>query len=745
MIEKDKLPDFVKVIADDYLSLLLPHSSYDYLVLLTFYGASKIICANRVTIENKKIKSNSTCPNVYMMFIADSGTGKDKSKKFLKGLMEDYYLNFKKTAEEIRNKKLQEVEKYIELNNLNKSRAADYRDQNSPRFLYPEIDSRATNEGVMESRVALQIAEYGCSYWEDSELYDALPFLIKKNHDFIAHFYDVFDLGNSQAKNIKSNKNIQNIVGVPHLAALHGSVDESVDQSVFKYFFDKGYARRGFLFFENRKEYKRINNRGDLAEKALKNESYCKSLFKELDERTRQTPQITYPHNCKKIFLEKELEDVYLNYDEDCNFQASKINQAGLKGINNEITGRPWKALKLAGIIAIMEDSKNKDGFLITKNIWNIATYIVEYYAKYFAKFYGLSTESLEEKLARIIIENEEMSKSNIIKSLGGNGKNYNQVRSMVNTLLKGGALQEYLDSKDMILIQENSKFHKNSKIYKIEKIPEHGSETSCDQIEVEFSQGETNRDNDTAMYHTAAKFHELHLETKKPVKYSPAIFKDNYRKKANWLGGDQMIVFDFDNECKEESQATIDHIQTRFKDFTHLIATTRNHNKDKKGHGVRQRFRLFLPLSSPLNIKAEEYSNLMEKIAKKMFIDVSGWVDLPAAKDVARVYSGNPNQEHFYNDGRLMSWEVYNRTVDLRSFDEKQPKNAIDEHVILEVKGQPLGLHQAVELAKMKGKVPCKAYCHEDKAPSAFFCINNNGNFQYYCSSCGISKFYNL
>lgn len=76
-------------------------------------------------------------------------------------------------------------------------------------------------------------------------------------------------------------------------------------------------------------------------------------------------------------------------------------------------------------------------------------------------------------------------------------------------------------------------------------------------------------------------------------VPYSFGVFKDNHRKKDNFIKAD-FLGLDFDEDV------TLAEAEELFKEYMYIIAPTRSHQKEKNGK-VCDRFRVILILSSPI------------------------------------------------------------------------------------------------------------------------------------------------
>ena len=86
---------------------------------------------------------------------------------------------------------------------------------------------------------------------------------------------------------------------------------------------------------------------------------------------------------------------------------------------------------------------------------------------------------------------------------------------------------------------------------------------------------------------------------------------------------------------------------------YTYLIATTKNHNKEKKGV-VCDRYRIILPMKNRLELSKEQYTKFMTNLMEDMPIELD-----PACKDAARFYYG-ASGEYWYNEGELFDADKY-------------------------------------------------------------------------------------
>jgi len=104
---------------------------------------------------------------------------------------------------------------------------------------------------------------------------------------------------------------------------------------------------------------------------------------------------------------------------------------------------------------------------------------------------------------------------------------------------------------------------------------------------------------------------------------WSAGVFKDNYRNKNNFLYCD-IIGLDFD------SNVTLNWAIDTFKEYKHIIATTKSHQKEKNGV-ICDRFRVILKLKYPIKTQEEFTATYLELMKL--------WPTDPACKDASRQY----------------------------------------------------------------------------------------------------------
>lgn len=120
---------------------------------------------------------------------------------------------------------------------------------------------------------------------------------------------------------------------------------------------------------------------------------------------------------------------------------------------------------------------------------------------------------------------------------------------------------------------------------------------------------------------------------------WSPAAFKSEKRNTENFLST-ELIVLDVDEG------ATLEQAREIFKPYKHIIATTRNHQKEKNGV-ICDRYRVILFLAAPIT-DIRQFAATWNNVAEKFpFIDKQ-------AKDPARLFYSSKELVSI-NDGELI------------------------------------------------------------------------------------------
>jgi hypothetical protein len=164
---------------------------------------------------------------------------------------------------------------------------------------------------------------------------------------------------------------------------------------------------------------------------------------------------------------------------------------------------------------------------------------------------------------------------------------------------------------------------------------------------------------------------------------YSATPFRDEYRDAAHALQGAELMVLDYD------AGLAIAEALTLFNPFIGLIATTRNHQKEK--HGITcDRFRVILPTRSPIALGGEDFRSMMKEVINHYNTD-------QACCNIARMYYGFPDAEVVFLDGcKLFDWEPFFRQAQERERQKQQRQKRFSQHDSAESK--TIALDKAIQ-----------------------------------------------
>jgi len=200
----------------------------------------------------------------------------------------------------------------------------------------------------------------------------------------------------------------------------------------------------------------------------------------------------------------------------------------------------------------------------------------------------------------------------------------------------------------EMTLVEEHANMVGNSIVkkensgiirYKLEKL----SSTSLDTISLSkndnMSAGEPQ-----GFKKIQGKFTNLHKIINSATRYSAGTFLNEYIIDKNYLSDQNLFIIDVDDGM------TIDEAKSLFKSMTYLITTTRSHQKDKHGL-VCDRFRLIFPTISKFHLEYTVYKQMYENVLEALGMEEAD----AKCKNSSRWYYGNPDGEHWYNEGELL------------------------------------------------------------------------------------------
>lgn len=229
----------------------------------------------------------------------------------------------------------------------------------------------------------------------------------------------------------------------------------------------------------------------------------------------------------------------------------------------------------------------------------------------------------------RLVTAHEPMMKSDIIKKLGITVKEFDDSIDMVNELahrynkrlktvgnsIKRFSIEDYVvNDLQKMIISVSSNFSTK---------PERAVDFQTH--EVPFFDGVMS----IRTLVTSEEVQSFCLSHFEPSAQAP----NGHRKKDNFIPGQNMVAWDIDDGL------SIEECQAKLKQYSYIIYTTRNHQKEKNNK-VRDRFRVIMPTKTEYHVSVEQHKVMYENLSKVL--------DLPtydvSTRNVSRLWFTNPD-----------------------------------------------------------------------------------------------------
>lgn len=602
----------------DLLVSVTGNPDKEFFRVMAVYYFSKIAGTMKAVI-NSPVSLDTIPVNVYAIAVAPSGFGKGYSTGLIENqLLKDFEQRYKEdtfptVAENALWKRA--IEKAV-MSTKTEEQEKEALDKEFLRYgPVPFTFDSATPAAIRDIRNKLLLAEIGAINLQIDE--------IGKNFvgatDILPIFLELYDQGRIKTKLIRNtaeNQRAEEYDGkTPPNALLFGTPHDLFDgdkvQENFMNFLEVGYARRSIFAWGEKSDQEPPTP----AERFVRLSSHVKNQsFKALSLHFANLADVA------KVGWEMTVTDdvvmAYLTYQYNCELEA-----ANFKTIETsrrfEMEHRANKALKIAGCFAFIDESLD-----ITMDHLMSAIKLVEESGRNFQRFLKIKEPyvMLAEHLAECDVEQTHADLCEALRFYPGSGP---KRKEMMDLATAWG--------------------YKNNHIIK---------KSFMDGIE--FFSGESLKDTDlskmTISYSThpaegylgeEVPFDCLHqLTSMQGYHWCAHHFQGEYRAKENVIPGFNMAVFDVDGTI------SIDIVQDLLRDYTHMIATTKNHTDEC------HRFRLIMPMSHHLALDEEEYREFMQHFLNWLPFPV----DEQAAKDIARKWRTTNTSQHFYNEGMLIS-----------------------------------------------------------------------------------------
>lgn len=601
----------------DTLCAKVQNTDRDFFRIVSAYFLSKMAAAMRAKIMTK---DRGEIPvNVYALALATSGFGKGHSvnileTEFLGGFRERFMKEtFPLIAEESMWKRALDMAAHMGTQEQSEKDKLDkeFRAAGALAFTF---DS-GTPAAIKQMRQKLLLAGCGAINLQIDEIGSNLIGAT----EVLNLFLELYDQGMTKQKLTKNtNENIRSeeIEGkTPTNALLFGTPSKLLDgaqtEDAFYSFLETGYARRCiFAWGENNKR---------ASETLPAAEIYAR---------------LTQPQNATNINLlathfalladpvkfnwEMTVEDAVgielLTYKIQCEKLADEM--AEHEDIRKaEISHRYFKALKLAGALAFIDESGE-----ITMDHLYSAIKLVEDSGKAFQKL--MTREKTYVKLAKYIAAcNTELTHADLHEALPFY-KASNSARSEMMTMATAWGYKQHIIIK--------KRFDDGIEFFSGETL----KETNLDEMILSYS--------DHFAYNyigEAAPWDKLHLLTQaQGMHWANHQFDRGHRHEEVAIPGFNMVVIDVDGEV------SLNTVHDLMKDYRFMTYTTKRHTPEQN------RFRLILPINYVLQLDQDDYKLFMNGVME--------WLPFQSdesANQRAKKWESFQGGSYHYNEGELL------------------------------------------------------------------------------------------
>ena len=555
--------------------------------------------------------------NMYALNLSTSGSGKG----FSTNIMENHVIN------QFRGRFLEETFPVLAEQNLPKlslkraNRKSTDPDEELVRVqkefeglgsLVFSFDS-GTPAAVKQMRHKLLMADAGSVNLQIDEIGSNLI----GNVDVLNTFLELFDMGVIKQKLIKNtseNTRNEEIVGrTPTNMLLFGTpaklLNGSKTEEELYSMLETGYARRCFFGY-SRASNKTINQTPEEVYDQLTNQD--SNLY--LDEISDKLEGLADIINVnRRLIMSKETSLILIEYRLKCEKEAElypeheEIKKA-------EISHRYFKALKLAGAYAFIEDSVE-----LTADHLYQAIKLAEESGEAFNKL--LTRDRAYVKLAKYLgTTKRDVTQADLTEDLPF----YRGAAAQKNEMLTLATAWGY---KNNVIIKKS--FSDGIEFLRGETL----KETDIDKMVVSYSTDIT-----TDYVNETAPFDKLHKLTQAPgLHWVAHHLNGGYRNEENCIPGFNLVVIDVDGGV---SMSTV---KLLMKNYKYLIYTTKRHTEQEN------RFRIVFPINYELTLDAKDYKEFMSHIYEWLPFEVD-----TATNQRARKWMSHDGTFE-YNEGEVL------------------------------------------------------------------------------------------
>lgn len=445
---------------------------------------------------------------------------------------------------------------------------------------FPYTFDNGTPEGVKQLRYKLLLSNIGAISYQVDEIGSNL----ERSNDVLNLFLELYDQGivkQKLTKNTSENKRAEDRDGkTPSNMLLFGTpiklLDGGKTEDAFYTMLETGYARR--CLFGIGVQSKKARNTQTPAE-----------IYANLIQPANTTAVNKWAQHFHKLAdpamygwnmtVPDDVAIELLTYKINCEMAADQM--ADHEEIRKaELSHRYFKALKLAGAYAFVDESNEVDMDHLKQ-----AILLVEESGVAFQSI--LTREKAYVKLAQYIADvGEEVTHADLVENLAFYPRGAAGRGEMMSLAMGWGYKKHIIIKKSF---QDGIEFFKGEKL----------KETDLSKLIIAYS--------DHWAYNYATEdvpFDQLHLLTQAAGQHwTNHGFKNGHRSEENVIPGFNVVVIDVDHGTTWESAKEL------LKDYKYLTYTTKRHTDGTN------RFRIILPINYHLELNKEDYKEFMENV----------------------------------------------------------------------------------------------------------------------------------
>lgn len=591
----------------------------------TVYFLAKMASAMRASVVTK---DRGEIPvNIYAIALANSGYGKGHSV----GLLENEFLSgFKQYF-------MEHTLPTIADDNLRKiadrraaARGEDPQEVYEKRVLkeyertgaYPFTFDSGTPAAVKQLRHKLLMAGAGGINMQTDEIGSNLL----SNIEILTVLLELYDQGivkQKLTKNTSENVRSEELDGkTPTNMLLFGTpsklFDGSLTEQAFYDFLETGFARRCHFGW------------GQQERKAVHQMS-AKEIYERLIQPENSTTIEKWANHFTtladpskhgwKMYVEDDVAIRLMEYRIACEKAADALpdHEEIQKA---ELSHRYFKALKLAGVYAFIDESSQVEMEHLMQ-----AIKLTEESGVAFRQI--LSREKAYVKLAKYIAScGVEVTHADLVESLPFYQRGHAARNEMMQLAMAWGYKQNILIKKTY---SDGIEFFRGESL----------KETDLNELIVSYS-------NSVAYDYLGERvpFDQFHIltgasqENGRPMHWANHFFKDAHRADDNAIPGFNILVLDIDQGT------TVDMARSLMEEYKFLLHTTKSHTDD------HHRFRMILPIKYELELDEDDYREFMNNVISWLPFDVDKGPRLTRGAK----WETTPNSSYFYNlEGQVL------------------------------------------------------------------------------------------